>query len=106
MEATDVINAKNKVGSIRHRRPLVSARKPHKCDEHIMPINAIPLRIPFSLAVKRRSHSETGIICEKTIHENLISLCIIFEEILLTREMPHVSNTTAVKITPLRIISM
>lgn len=42
------------------RRPCVSAKKPHRCDEHIIPIYGIPAKIPFCRVVKFKSHSDTG----------------------------------------------
>lgn len=69
----DKMNATSIVGNITLRRPFVSAKKPKKCDEQIMPINEIALKMPFSPAVKFKSHFDTGMM----------------------NAQPHVSNATA-----------
>lgn len=48
------------MGSVTRRLPLVSPKKPHKCDEQIIPKNTIPPKTPFWLEFKFKSHSETG----------------------------------------------
>lgn len=64
------------------RRPFVSARNPHKCDEQMMPKKPMAFNTPFSAAVNFKSHSDTG----------------------KTKLMPHVSIKTAFKIKPLKKI--
>lgn len=66
------------------RLPLVSAKNPHKCDEQIIPKNETAPKIPFSLELNRKSHSETG----------------------STKATPHVSINTAFKTNPLTKITM
>lgn len=78
-DATAKANVIINVGKITQRRPLVSAKKPHKCDEHIMPINAQAPKIPFCDVFKFKSQWDTGI----------------------TKLIAHVSSKTAPKITPL-----
>lgn len=78
-EIHDKMNATSNVGNITLRRPFVSARKPKKCELHIIPINETELKRPFSPAVKFKSHLDTGI----------------------TNAQPHVSNATANCIRPL-----
>lgn len=56
----DIKNATISVGRMTLRRPFVSAKNPHKCEEQIMPKKAAAPRIPFSLVVKFKSHWETG----------------------------------------------
>jgi len=68
----------NKVGLIIFRRPVVSARKPHKWELVIIPANPMELNIPFSLIDKCKSFFETG----------------------KTKLMANVSNRTLAKIKP------
>lgn len=69
------------VGIITRRRPRVSARKPQRCDEAMMPTKAIALSIPLSFVVRFKSHSAIGRM----------------------NEMPSVSSKTVDKTAPLRI---
>lgn len=50
----------NKVGLIIFRLPLVSAKKPHKCELIIMPEKPIALIMPRSWIVRFMSHCDTG----------------------------------------------
>lgn len=72
------------MGNIIRRRPFVSAKNPHKCDEQIIPANEIALNTPFSLVVNCKSHWDTGIM----------------------KEIPHVSKTTLISIMPLMKITI
>lgn len=76
-----MINEMNNVGIITFRRPLVSARNPHKCDDVIIPTKAIALNNPLSLVVKFKSHAAIGKI----------------------NEIPSVSSRTVDKTAPLKI---
>lgn len=60
LETIVMPKAMSKLGTITDFLPLVSARKPHKCDDTIIPINPIPLRIPLFWFVRFRSHCATG----------------------------------------------
>lgn len=71
-----------RVGIITIRRPRVSARKPHRCDEVMMPAKAIALSIPLSLVVNFKSHSAMGRM----------------------NEIPRVSSRTVDNTAPLSII--
>ena len=44
---TDIATAVNNEGRMTRRLPMVSAKKPHKCDEQIIPENAAAPKIPF-----------------------------------------------------------
>lgn len=57
----DIAIAAHNEGKMTRRRPLISAKNPHKCDEQIIPINEEAPRIPFWLAVKFISHCKMGI---------------------------------------------
>lgn len=80
----EIKNAMKRVGWIMRRRPFVSAKNPHKCDEKIIPAYETAHKIPFSLVVKFKSHCETG----------------------NTKEMPQVSIITAFNAIPLTNIKM
>lgn len=53
-------NERISVGTMTLLRPLLSARKPQKCELTIMPIEDIPLSTPLFCVVSERSHSATG----------------------------------------------
>lgn len=55
------MKATNRVGCMTQRRPFVSDKYPHKCDEKIMPENEAAPNIPLSLVVMFKSHCDTGI---------------------------------------------
>lgn len=48
------------VGTMTLLRPLQSARKPHRCELAMMPMDVIPERTPLCCVVSRKSHSATG----------------------------------------------
>lgn len=50
----------NNVGMMTFRLPFVSAKNPQRCDEVIIPANAIALSSPLSLVVRFKSHSAIG----------------------------------------------
>lgn len=50
-------NDKNSVGAITFFLPLVSPRKPHKCELTIIPINNTVLKIFFCVVVRSKSHA-------------------------------------------------
>lgn len=50
-------NDRKSVGSIIFLLPIVSAKKPHKCELVITPTKAIVLRTPFSVVVKFSSQA-------------------------------------------------
>lgn len=76
-------NDRKSVGRIIFLLPIVSAKKPHKCELVITPTKAIVLKTPFSVVVKFSSHA-TG----------------------KTKLIPIVSNRTDDKIVPDITISM
>lgn len=53
-------NDRINVGTITLLRPLLSAKKPQKCELTIMPIDDIPLSTPLFCVESERSHSATG----------------------------------------------
>lgn len=53
-------NERISVGTMTLLRPLLSARKPQKCELTIMPIDDMPLRTPLFCVVSERSHSAMG----------------------------------------------
>lgn len=79
---TDIAQAIKSVGRVVRRLPLVSPKKPHKCDEQSIPKNTMPPKTPFWLELKFKSHSETG----------------------RTYAIAHASVETACKVTPQRTI--
>lgn len=60
-ERTEQMKAISNVGAIIRRRPFVSAKNPHKCDEEMMPAKLTAPKIPLSCVDKFKSHSDTGI---------------------------------------------
>lgn len=61
-----------------HRRPFVSAKNPHICEEVTIPKKHAAPKIPFSCVVNLKSHCDTGNI----------------------KLIPHVSIRAAFKIDP------
>lgn len=53
-------NAMNNVGTMIIFLPRVSARKPQRCDETIIPMNPTALNKPLFWVVNFKSHSATG----------------------------------------------
>lgn len=60
LETIVIAKAINNVGTITVLRPRVSAKKPQKCDEKMIPKNPTPLSTPLSLFDKFRSHCAMG----------------------------------------------
>lgn len=60
LDITVMPKAMKRVGTMTVFLPFVSARKPQRCDETIIPTKPIALRIPLSCVDRFKSHCATG----------------------------------------------
>lgn len=78
----DMTKAKNVAYRITFNRPHVSAKKPHICDEHTIPINGTDENRPNSAVV----------MCNSQFAYGRTKLALIFSMVAPTINEPHARN--------------
>lgn len=81
-DANDMRKAKNVAYCMTFKRPQVSARNPHICDEHTMPMNGTDENKPNSAVV----------MCSSQFAYGSTKLALIFSIVAPTINEPHARN--------------